>query len=209
MTRRRPGRSRPDAGLRELVNTARAAGATAAKIISARDVVVDRRARLKCLVPICSSYGRRLLCPPNLMSFDEFSRILDEYENALLLQIEADVDSADRSSSRLTGDSCRRIESQTGVVDSELRLLDVVNEVEAHAFKMGYYFAAGLSASECRLCPECVPPSSGRTCRHPFVARPSMEAMGIDVIETCKRAGMPVRLSSKERVRFTGLVLVD
>ena len=90
-----------------------------------------------------------------------------------------------------------------------VKMLRLVNTTEAIAFKMGFYLAAGLSGGECCLCRKCVTPQSGRPCRHPFEARPSMEAMGIDVIATCKKAGVPVFLSSKKNIRWTGLVLLD
>ncbi len=195
--------------MRELVKSAKAHGATSAKIISARDVYVDRRARLKCLVPRCSSYGRHLLCPPNLMPVDEFKETLDCYGSALLLQVEADVDSSDKSAKHLDDDICEKIGSETDSKEWLLKLLRLVNTTEATAFKMGFYFAAGLTGGECCLCRECVTPQSGRPCAHPFEARPSMEAMGIDVIRTCRKAGMPVSLSSKKNVRWTGLVLLD
>jgi len=51
--------------MRELVKAAKAHGARSVKIIPARDACVDRRTRLKCLVPRYSSLGRHLLCPPN------------------------------------------------------------------------------------------------------------------------------------------------
>jgi len=191
-----------------LVKAAKAHGATRAKIIPARDVFLDKRTRLKCLVPMCSSYGRRLLCPPNLMPVDEFKEIIDCYESALLLQIEADVDSRDKSVKHLDDDVCKEIESETDSTEWQLKLLLLVNAMEAIAFKMGFYFAAGLSGGECCLCRNCVSPQSGRPCKHPFEARPSMEAMGIDVIRTCKKAAVPVVLSSKTSVRWTGLVLL-
>jgi len=59
------------------------------------------------------------------------------------------------------------------------------------------------------LCDECVDQASGEACRHPFRARPSMQALGIDVIKTSKKAGLPVELSSSARVRWTGLLLLD
>ena len=195
--------------MRELVKAAKAHGATNAKIIPARDVFVDKRVRLKCLVPRCSSYGRHLLCPPNLMPVDEFKDILDCYERALLLQVEADVDSSDKSTKHLDDDICEEIGSETGSKEWQLKLLRLVNATEAVAFKMGFYFAAGLSGGECCLCRECVTPQSGKPCEHPFEARPSMEAMGIDVIKTCEKAGMPVFLSSRNKVRWTGLVFLD
>ena len=195
--------------MKGLVKAAKAHGATSAKIISARDVFVDKRARLKCLVPRCSSYGRHLLCPPSLMPVDEFKEILDCYESGLLIQVEADVDSSDKSLKHLDNEVCEEIESETDSRKWQLKLLRLVNATEAIAFKMGFYFAAGLAGGNCCLCRECVTPQSRRPCKHPFQARPSMEAMGIDVIKTCRKARMPVSLSSKNAVRWTGLLLVD
>jgi predicted metal-binding protein len=195
--------------MRGLVKAAKARGASSAKIIPSRDIHVDKRVRLKCLVPRCSSYGRHLLCPPNLMPVDEFKEILDCYASALLLQVEADVDSIDKSDKHLDSDVCEEIEKATDSREWQLKMLLLVNAIEAIAFKMGFYLAAGLSGGECCLCGECVSPQSGKPCKHPFEARPSMEAMGIDVIKTCKKAGMPVSLSSKNKVRWTGLVLLD
>ncbi len=186
-----------------------AKGASAAKIIPARDVFVDERARLKCLVPLCSSYGNRLLCPPGLMPVKEFKETLGLYHNALLVQIEANFDSSDKSRRRLDGPLCDKIESDTDASGWQLKLLRLVGGCEATAFKMGFRFAAGLSGGDCCLCDDCVGAGSDARCRHPFEARPSMEAMGIDVIRTCKKAGMPVLLSSKTKVRWTGLVLLD
>jgi predicted metal-binding protein len=143
------------------------------------------------------------------MSVDEFEEIVDCYECALLLQIEADVDSGDKSVRHLDEGICEEMESRTNSRKWQIKLLRLVNATEAIAFKMGFYFAAGLCCGECCLCRDCITPLSGRACRHPFEARPSMEAMGIDVIKTCKKAGMPVFLSSKNKVRWTGLVLLD
>jgi len=142
------------------------------------------------------------------MPVEEFKEILNCYESALLLQIEAGVDSRDKSVKHMDDDICKKIESETGSRECQLKLLLLVNAMEAIAFKMGFYFAAGLSGGECCLCSECVTPQSGKPCQHPFEARPSMEAMGIDVIRTCEKAEMRVFLSSKNSVRWTGLVLL-
>ena len=197
-----------DDRLDRLVRAAIDLGADDAKIIDAKDVVVDRRVRLKCSVPVCASFGENLMCPPNVMSVDEFSRTKELYEKALILQMEADYDSVDKSGSCLDVKTCDEIERSTNTRDWEVRLHRLVNRLEAIAFKEGYYLAAGLIGGDCSLCDECVGPDSGEPCRHPFEARPSMEAMGIDVLKTCDNAGLPLSLSSRERVRWTGLVLL-
>jgi predicted metal-binding protein len=198
-----------DKRLRHLTTAAKNLGATEAKVVSTEDIVIDKRVRLKCAIPVCVDFGRHLLCPPNTMSVDEFSEIVGLYRKAIILQIEADVDSSDKSGRHLDKVVCKNIERSTGAVRWERKLHRLVNQMETLAFKQGFYLAAGLTGGNCRLCRECVVPQSGELCRHPFEARPSMEAMGIDVAKTCKKVGLPLDLSSKKKVRWTGLVLLD
>lgn len=187
-----------------LVAAAKDEGASYAKIIDSKDIIVDKRVRLKCAIPPCSNYGRHLLCPPNLMPVDEFEEIVRSYRKALIVQVEDEEDSSDRSSKGLNKELDDSIEPSK----YEKRLHRLVNRMEAIAFKKGFYLATGLIGGECLLCPECVGPR-GEPCRRPFEARPSMEAMGIDVVRTCRNAGLKVSLSSEDNVRWTGLVLLD
>jgi len=196
-------------GQRLLVASAKKLGANEARLIRARDIVVDKRVRLKCAIPLCVDYGRHLLCPPNLMSVEEFSGILKLYSRALIVQVEADTDSSDKSSRPLDHELCKKIESSTRALTWERKLHKLINQLEAIAFKNGFYFAAGLIGGNCCLCRECVGPERGELCKHPFSARPSMEAMGIDVVRTCRNVGLPLDLSSDKNVRWTGLVLLD
>ncbi len=85
----------------------------------------------------------------------------------------------------------------------------MVNFAEKKAFAEGFLFAAGFIGGCCRLCDECVAVRGGIQCRFPFKARPSMEAMGIDVIATAKKVGMPVFFPISDRVTWTGLILID
>jgi predicted metal-binding protein len=198
-----------EAASKSLLAFAKRSGASFSKIVGTRDIVVDKRVRLKCSVPLCSSYGRNLMCPPNLMSVDEFSEVLRLYKHAILIQVETDYDSSDKSGRRLDAKLCEELDRTTDSVKWQRKLHKVVNLLETEAFKKGFYLAAGLIGGECSLCDDCVSQGSGKPCRHPFEARPSMEAMGVDVVKTCQKAGMPVRLSSKDKVRWTGLVLLD
>jgi len=194
---------------KKLLRTARSLDSSDAKIIQTSQVVVDKRVRLKCSVPMCSNYGRHLLCPPNIMSVDEFASILRLYKRAIIVQIEANVDSSDRTGRPLDRDSCKELEERTGTRTWGLKLHRLINALETEAFKQGFYLSAGLIGNDCELCPECVRPGSNEACRHPFEARPSMQAMGIDVFRTCKNVGLPLSFSSEDKVRWTGLVLLD
>ncbi len=195
--------------LEAVAKEAKAKGATNAKIISGRKVVIDARASFKCLVPLCPSYGTHLLCPPNVLSSEEFAKVLRLYSHALIIQVRADFDSRDKSTRRLSKELCETLERKTGSVRWQRKLHRIVNDTEIFAFKKGMRFAAGLIGGECSLCKECRALENNRRCRHPFLARPSMEAMGVDVVQTCMNAGLRVDLSSAKNVMWTGLILLD
>jgi len=192
----------------EFIEVAEKAGATAARIIPARGVILDERVRLKCEVPRCAGYGQYLTCPPHVMPVDAFSKIRSRYRWGLLVQVEADnIDSTDKGKGRIN----RAILKENKKLHRpfKLKLLEIVEAVESAAFKKGMRFAAGLVGGSCVLCERCVDDKSSEACRHPFRARPPMEAVGIDVIKTAQIAGLPIHLSSSKNVVWTGLVLLD
>jgi predicted metal-binding protein len=193
--------------LQRFADFALAQGATTAKVIDAVDVVVDKRVRMKCEIPICSGFNTYLMCPPNVMPVEEFREVLKGYKKALLLQVEADVDSSAKSEKGLTKAVYKEMAARHN--KAKRKLHDIVNAVEAEAFKAGHYLATGLVGGRCVLCKECVLSTGSRQCRNPHKARPSLESVGIDVHRTCENAGMKIRLSSSENVRWTGLVLLS
>jgi len=196
--------------LDELAKIAVDAGATRAKLMDAKDVVVDKRVRLKCSVPRCYAYGSCLTCPPNIMSVKEFQEILACYHNVLVVQVEADQNSLDRSSESLGSGASDLFKQQLARLGPfRLKLHDVIDKVEAEAFKQGYAYTAGFGGGRCILCGDECPGIVDNKCRHPFRARPAMEAMGIDIRKTAEKAGFSVELSSKENIKFTGLILID
>jgi predicted metal-binding protein len=191
----------------ELTEIALQAGATAARIIPSGSVVVDERVRLKCEVPRCAGYGQFLTCPPHVMSVDAFTRIRSRYKWGLLIQVEAkNIDSTNKGKGRINQTILK--ENKKLHRPFKLKLLEIVEVVESAAFKQGMRFAAGLVGGSCVLCEECIKDKSSKACRHPFRARPPMEAVGIDVVKTAGNAGLPIHLSSSKNVLWTGLVLL-
>ncbi len=88
-------------------------------------------------------------------------------------------------------------------------ITEIVVAVEREAFLQGHYLALGLKGGKCFLCSECT--AEDEPCRHPDEARPSMEALGIDVFSTLENAGIPtaVKKSGEEEWFFYGLILVE
>jgi len=193
--------------LDEFVKIALKVGATASRIIPSQMVIVDERVRLKCEVPRCAGYGQYLTCPPHVMAIEDFIKILSRYEWCLLVQVEAkNIDSTDKGAGRIDRTVLKK--NRDDHRPYKLKLLEIVESIEAAAFKSGLRFATGFIGGSCVLCERCVEDRFSDACRHPFRARPAMEGVGIDVFKTAQNAGLPIHLSSASNVLWTGLVLL-
>ncbi|MDQ7780659.1 MAG: DUF2284 domain-containing protein [Planctomycetota bacterium] len=114
------------------VALAKKLGAAHAKVIRARDIVVDSRALLKCQFG-CDGYWNNWTCPsvPGSLRPWEFERILNRYRYALLIHC------ADKRTSQR-----------------------VSFEIERQAFVDGNYFA--FSMADCGTCKKCARPRECR-----------------------------------------------
>ena len=210
--------------IKELERFALEKGAFKAKAFSAQLVTVDERVRAKCQIPLCPHYGHCLTCPPNVMSVDEFAKALKRYYTALLVQTQSSLSgdpgkqdkkavlqyvAAPGKQKKKGGDKTELYTDLDNMKYAAIRLHKLVNEVESMAMSLGFPYALGLIGGECMLCPECVGVNSGKACRRPYQARPSMEGVGIDVLKTSIKAGLPFEMPPKKEVIWSGLVLVD
>lgn len=160
-------------------------GASDVKVIPAREVVVDERVRIKCRVPRCHLYGESANCPPHAPSLEEIRKVLNKYEQALLLKHDV-VPKEDFIDDK---------KWHQGHIAHQRKIHDIVSRIESSAFNDGYYFALGFGAGGCKtaLCSGevCRFLDSGR-CRFPLKARPSMEGVGIDVFDLTVKAGWDI-----------------
>jgi predicted metal-binding protein len=210
--------------LKFLCQRAKELGASEAVAIPATDIVVDERVVLKCLVPRCPFYGANLMCPPNVMPVSQFKNVLKCYHGAILLKTDSvtsgppeelagQVEITDtwetfkaaggeeKQSSTPTTDYLCTLRDNLG------RIYKITSQIESLCIKEGYHFAAGLSATGCLLCDQCVGP--GEPCRHPLKARPAMDALGIDVVATAEKAGMQLSFAQNEARSWVWLILID
>jgi predicted metal-binding protein len=178
--------------VRQLQDEAIRLGATAAKVVPVHSIVIDERVRLKCLVPLCDQYNQNVMCPPHLPAVEEFRKVAARYSRALFVQLVFE------KNGKVTKTEAR----QQG-----LRLHKIIHELERKAFSLGYPLAAGLIGGSCKLCKTCV--GAPNPCRHPLMARPSIEGMGIDVTKTARKIGLPFRFHSQNRLFWNGLLLID
>lgn len=149
-----------------ILQAAKKMGAADAKLIKSKDVAVRDWVKLKCQYG-CDQYGLKLTCPPCTPTPEEFRRILKEYDWALLMKFEAN-----------TAD------------DAFMNAHEFIVKLEREAFLGGYYKAFGLASGCCPYCTDC----NLDACKHPDLARPSMEAVGIDVFATVRSIGIDLRV---------------
>ena len=159
------------------IELAKELGVTGAAIVDKESWYLDPRVTLKCGVPRCRNYGTCANCPPHSPDAMTTAALIDRYEKGILLRWEYH-----RETTREAGTEYRR-----GLYVS-------IAKIEAAAFYDGYYLACAFGSGSCRRslcgeasCQELTEPHKG--CRHPLLARPSMEAVGFDVYRTAARAG--------------------
>ncbi len=185
--------------VKELEEIALAGGATAIKRIEPKDVIVAQWVRNKCMFG-CPLYGKRFTCPPYCSTPEETAAILSGYQDALLVQF-----------SDLLREK-QKVEPGRSMVHK------VMYGMEKTAFLSGYEKAFAYKAGPCVMCVECPAeklespgPFYKKLCKLAKEARPSLEAVGVDVYGTARRAGFEIHVLRERTEKFKcfGLLLLS
>mgnify|MGYP000663441219 CR=1 FL=1 len=160
-----------------------------AYLLDVSDIPVESRTRLKCAYG-CSGYGKRLSCPPHVMSVDEFRQILKEYSTAILLIEEFDTSGVEDI-----------IKAWSGIRKGSFRKMF---DLEYYAFREGFTFAQLLRPGACNECEVC-----GEKCMRPDRRRFPPEAVGINLEKVLSMAGTELRFCNPDRVKCVGILLIE
>jgi predicted metal-binding protein len=166
MTRRTSDRSRLESAFKKH-------GCTDFKWIDPRDIVTAQWVRVKCMYG-CEDYAHRACCPPNAPSVPECRQFLDEYDTAVMFHFAKAGDNLDER--RKWGRKVNR------------SLVSLEREV----FLLGHERAFMLLMGTCSLCKTCT--GAREDCKHPSLARPTVDAMAIDVYSTVRKYGFPIQV---------------
>ena len=143
------------------------------KWVNPAEFQVRQWVRMKCEFG-CPSYGQCGTCPPNVPHIDECREFFEEYSSAVIFRITQKFENPDD----------RSLWSR----DVNKTLLNV----ERETFTSGCYKAFLLFMDECRLCGDCA--GNREECYKPSEARPSAEALGVDVFATVRNFGFPIQV---------------
>lgn len=161
-------------------------GASDAKIIPVDRIPVEDEVVEMCKAHLCKGFGKSANCPPHVMGPGQVREWIEKYETALFFKLDVSPQvllSEDRFETFKT-------------------VYMIASRLEASAREEGFPLAKGLAAGSCKpvFC-------KGRTCdalmdegecRYPSLARPSMEAVGINVFKLSKDAGWDIHIILKD-----------
>jgi predicted metal-binding protein len=156
-------------------------GADRAAIINTSDIAVSEAVAFKCRVPRCPHYGSSANCPPHAPQPAQFQQVLSSFDKAILFN------------KRFAPEVMLRPEKDAERREAFESIFQLTAKLESAAFYAGHYLAFGLAAGSCRrvLCHErdhCAV-LRGEACLFPALARPSMEAVGMDVFHLAASVG--------------------
>jgi len=196
-------------------------GASGAIVIPTEKVHVDKRVRIKCIIPKCREYGRSAHCPPYTMEPDKIRELVQAFKYALLVKMETQSSVVVGQDFFMRDKGGKILPQKAGVelLKTYRRLSDLVTEIESQAFYDGHYLATSFSCGSCHFIycefKECKV-LKGETCRFALRARPSMEACSMDVFRMCTGAGWnmyPIGTDCNPalvpQATLVGLVLVE
>jgi len=143
--------------------------------IDPKEIVTAQWVRTKCIFG-CDNYGQRACCPPNTPSVSECRQFFNEYRSAVILHFTKSFENPEDRH------GWGRIINQ--------RLLSV----EKEAFLSGYEKTFLLLMANCSLCKKCA--NVKGDCKNPESARPTPEAMAIDVYSTVRKYDFPIQVVS-------------
>lgn len=111
-----------------------------------------------------------------------------------------------------TLDETKRIMSDydTGLLvhfGGDVRVTKTIAKIEKHIFLKNYHKVISFGAGPCKMCKEC----SLSECKFPQIARPSMEACGMDVYATARNNGFSINVlrTKDEEENCYGLILIE
>lgn len=164
-------------------------GYTDYRWIDPQKIIVSQWVRMKCIYG-CGEYGKNACCPPNVPTVSECERFFNEYHDAVIFQFEKAVDKPEE----------RHVWSK--------KVNNKLVKLEREVFLSGFERAFMLFMDSCGICKDCT--ADREECKHPRAARPSPEAMAMDVYSTVKQFGFPIAVRTdytQEMNRYAFLMI--
>ena len=141
--------------------------------INPQDIVVSQWVRMKCMFG-CNEYGKNAGCPPNTPPVGECRNFFADYTEGVVFHFEKKLKKPEER------------HEWTKIINEKLLSL------EREVFLAGNQKAFLPVMDSCNICENC---AKERTkCKNKRSARPTPEAMAVDVFSTVRRLGYPIKV---------------
>ena len=157
----------------DLENMFRGRGFADYRWIDPASIVVAEWVRMKCRYG-CGDYGRSACCPPNVPSVPECREFFREYSAAAVFHFATKL--------------ARPEDRHAWTREAGRKLIDLERDI----FISGHPKAFLLHLDSCSLCETCT--ADRTTCKKPLLARPTPEALAVDVYSTVRAIGYPIQV---------------
>ena len=160
------------------------------KWINPQKIVISHWVRMKCIFG-CNEYGKTATCPPNVPTFLECERFFRDYSKAVVFHFQTELEKPDDRFAWT-----RKI---------NLKLLELEKEVFCSGFEKTFL----LFMDSCNICRECQ--EKKEECIEPKLARPTPEALCVDVYSTVRKVGYPIQVLSNysQRMNRYAFLLIE
>lgn len=160
--------------------------------IKPEELVFDNKVRETCKENKCTRFGMNFMCPPDIGDLETHMKAVQMYDEGLLVYIHDDIEDPD---------------DREQFYHSADRLNGIILDSEKAALEFGYADVKAFIAGHCRKCKTCGKELGLTACVQPETSRPSMESIGISVMQTCEGKGAPIEFTTGE-VTWVALLLV-
>ena len=165
-------------------------GAYKSKIISTKEIILDRSFRDICATNACGMYGKCWMCPPDVGNIDNLMSVINDFDYALVYQTISNIeDSFDFE----------------GMMQAKRKNLLIALNVRNEFSNYNLSSVLNLGGGGCGICKVCAR-TIDEPCRHPNLALPSLETYGINVSLLSVSAGMKYT-NGENTVTYFGAVL--
>ncbi|MBI5844578.1 MAG: hypothetical protein HZB23_07920 [Deltaproteobacteria bacterium] len=186
--------------LAEMRNLALSMGADDAAILGPDDIVLDPDSSGGADAVKTYTSAHWPIGYPN----DSVADAVRAFSSAVFFRLKTPADMPDHGQGLITEPGYRKLYE---------KLNFITTQVESSAFYKGYQLTLGFGAGNCRAIychkeKRCMAVIKGRTCRHPYKARPSAIAMGLDVESMAKALGWEF-WNEETGPLLAGIIFVD
>lgn len=160
-------------------------------------LVPQQAIRDLCAQNKCGNFNKHYMCPPHVGSIEEIKDSLSPFRQGIVLQHSRPLDVQN---------------DMEGLIRSKLDFHVMILQIEDHCRNLILHeggdadFVRGFIGGTCELCRPCRA-ASAEPCSYPDRARPSLEALAIDVIKLMKDHGLDCEFHP-DRITWTGALLL-